>query len=52
MTTTRKAVLTKRPDGEPVDREIEPGVLEPVIEDDGVSAWWYVLGIALLALAL
>ncbi len=44
------------PDKAPVEKEIEPGVIEPVTddsEDESVSPWWWaVLGVIALALAL
>lgn len=43
------------PDSAPVKKTIAPGVLEPLnpeAEADGVSWWWYVLGVALIAVAL
>jgi len=44
------------PDAAPVKKDIDPRVLEPAQseadDDDGVSWWWYVLGVALIAVAL
>jgi len=43
-----------QPDTAPVEKDIKPGVIEPVAEEDGsTSAWWWaVLGVILIALAI
>jgi hypothetical protein len=45
-----------QPDKAPVEKDIEPGVIEPLTEeseDDSVSSWWWaVLGVIALALVL
>jgi hypothetical protein len=43
------------PDQAPVEKEIEPGVIEPLTDEanDSVSPWWWaVLGVIALALVL
>ncbi len=43
------------PDKAPVEKEIKPGIIEPVkeTEDESVSPWWWaVLGVIIIALAI